>query len=151
SGDASLPLLLGKLGTEVEGHIVLIAGDRIYHPSLHRRAGEWDGENTALALMTADELVGICALTREVSSKLARECRANADTFEELYDWLTSNSLVQCNLVPEDKWQQILTERQRLAAEHKLNHWLVKPTDGIFARTNRRVSIPISRQIVRFP
>jgi len=25
------------------------------------------------------------------------------------------------------------------------------PTDGIFARTNRRVSIPISRQIIRFP
>ena len=151
SGDASLPLLLGKLGSEIEGHLALIAGDRIYHPSLHRRAGEWDGENAALALMNADELVGIGALTSEVSSKLARECRANADTFEELYDWLTSNSLVQCDFVPEDKWQQILTERQRLSAEDKLNHWLVKPTDGIFARMNRRVSIPISRQIIRFP
>jgi len=142
---------LGKLASEVEGHLVLIAGDRIYHPSLHRRAGEWDGENTALALMTAEEFVGIGALSREVSSEVARECRANADTFEELYGWLTSNSLVQCDLVPEDKWQQILNERQRLSAEDKLNHWLVKPTDGIFARTNRRLSIPISRQIIRFP
>ena len=31
-----------------------------------------------------------------------------------------------------------------------MNHWLVKPTDGIFARMNRRVSIPISRWLLQF-
>ncbi len=53
--------------------------------------------------------------------------------------------------MPEDKWQRILSERQRLSAERKLDSWLVKPTDGIFARTNRKISIPISRQIIPFP
>jgi 1L-myo-inositol 1-phosphate cytidylyltransferase / CDP-L-myo-inositol myo-inositolphosphotransferase len=53
--------------------------------------------------------------------------------------------------VAEDKWQRVLTEQQRLSAETKLDGWLVKPTDGIFARANRKISIPISRQIIRFP
>ena len=51
----------------------------------------------------------------------------------------------------EDQWQRILTPQDRLSAEQKLDRWLVKPTDGIFARLNRRVSIPLSRQIIRFP
>src|SRR5258708_4094667 len=38
-----------------------------------------------------------------------------------------------------------------MSAERKLECWLVKPTDGIFARMNRRISIPISRQIIKFP
>ena len=43
-------------------------------------------------------------------------------------------------------WQAVASEKDRMAAETKLDSWLVKPTDGIFARMNRRVSIPISRQ-----
>ena len=37
------------------------------------------------------------------------------------------------------------------AAEQKLDRWLVKPTDGVFARMNRTISIPISRQLIKFP
>jgi 1L-myo-inositol 1-phosphate cytidylyltransferase / CDP-L-myo-inositol myo-inositolphosphotransferase len=48
-------------------------------------------------------------------------------------------------------WQRVSTPEDRQAAEQKLNGWLVKPTDGIFARTNRRISIPISRQIIKYP
>lgn len=150
-GKASLPSLLGKLASEGEGHLVLTAGDRIYHPSLHRRAGEWDGEGNALALMTGVELVGICSLSREVSIELARQCPSSASSIEELYNWVTSTYSVECALVPRDKWQRILTEQQRQSAEQKLDQWLVKPTDGIFARMNRRVSIPISHQIIPFP
>ena len=41
--------------------------------------------------------------------------------------------------MPEDKWQRILNDgKKRQSAEQKLDGWLVKPTDGIFARTNRR-------------
>ena len=43
------------------------------------------------------------------------------------------------------------TRADRLVAEQKLDRWLVKSTDGVFARLNRRVSIPISRQLIRFP
>jgi len=53
--------------------------------------------------------------------------------------------------VTPDKWQRIVSPRDRLLAEQKLDRWLVKPTDGVFARLNRKVSIPISRQLIRFP
>ena len=43
--------------------MVLIAGDRTYHPSLHRRASEWNGEGDALALTAATP--GIYALPPE--------------------------------------------------------------------------------------
>ena len=55
---------------KIRGHLVLIAGDRVYHPSLHRRAGGWDEEAMPLALVTGNELVGICSLSRERRSTL---------------------------------------------------------------------------------
>jgi phosphatidylglycerophosphate synthase len=36
-------------------------------------------------------------------------------------------------------------------AEKKLDRWLVKPTDGIYAQFNRRMSVPISRQLIKLP
>lgn len=150
-GEGSLPSLLGQLASEGQGHLVLIEGDGVYHPSLHRRAGEWDQRGHALALVTGNELVGICSLSRETSIDLSRRCPAIASSIEELHAWFTLTHAVENEPVPEDKWQIILDERQRLAAEQKLNGWLMKPTDGIFARTNRRISIPISRQIIPYP
>jgi len=151
SESSSFGSRFGQLASEVEGHLVLIAADRIYHPSLHRQAGEWDREDSALAFMTGGEPVGIFSLTREVSLDLARSCPSSASSIEELHNWLTSTYSVKRELVTKDKWQRVSTEQQRLTAEGKLDAWLVKPTDGIFARTNRRISIPISRQIIRFP
>jgi phosphatidylglycerophosphate synthase len=150
-GEGSLPSLFGQLASEVQGHLVLIAGDGVYHPSLHRRAGEWDGQGNALTLVTGSELVGICSLSREMAIDLSRRCPARASSIEDLLAWLTLTHSVESEVVPEDKWQRILNEQQRLLAEQKLNAWLVKPTDGIFARTNRRISIPISRQIIPYP
>ena len=43
------------------------------------------------------------------------------------------------------------TSKTAFQLSRNWTRWLVKPTDGIFARLNRRVSIPISRQIIRFP
>ena len=151
SGGPSLPSRLGQLASEVEGHLVLIAADRIYHPSLHRQAGEWDSDDKTLALMTDGEAVGIYSLARGASLDLAHRGAASASSIGELHRWVTSTYSVQRALVTKDKWQRVSTEQQRLKAERKLDAWLVKPTDGIFARTNRRISIPISRQIIRFP
>jgi uncharacterized protein (TIRG00374 family) len=150
-GEGSLPSLLGQLASEAHGHLVLIAGDRVYHPSLHRRAGEWDGVDNALALVTGNELVGICSLSRDTSIDVSRRCPAIASSIEEVLAWVTLTHSVESESVPEDKWQRILNEQQRLSAEKKLNGWLVKPTDGIFARANRRISIPISRQLIPYP
>jgi len=150
-GRASLPFLLGRLASEVEGHLVLMAGDSIYHPSLHRRAAEWSAEGGALALTTGGELVGICVLPREMAIDLARRCPAIAGSIADVLTWLAMIHSVESEPVPEDKWQRIVNEQQRRSAEQRLNGWLVKPTDGIFARTNRRISIPISRQVIPFP
>jgi phosphatidylglycerophosphate synthase len=68
-----------------------------------------------------------------------------------LHVWLRSTHSVQCAPVSPDKWQEIVSPAQRALAEQKLDSWLVKPTDGIFARMNRRVSIPISRQLIKLP
>jgi phosphatidylglycerophosphate synthase len=151
AGEASLPALLGQVAPEVEGHLVLIAGDRTYHPSLHGRAAEWNRASDALALMTGNHLVGMYALSQDMLVDLANDRPSNVRSLEELHAWLTSTHALEREPVQDDKWQRILTPQQRLSAEHKLNRWLVKPTDGIFATMNRRLSVPISRQIIRFP
>jgi phosphatidylglycerophosphate synthase len=56
-----------------------------------------------------------------------------------------------CEEVSEEKWQRVGNEQQRKLAERKLDGWLVKPTDGIYARANRTISIPISRLIIPLP
>ena len=156
----SLPAILGQLVREAEGHLVLIAGDPIYHPSLHRRAGEWTGEDDALALIgelkitelkTGDQLVGMYAISRDAAIDVASQCPSTANSIEELHRWLVSTHSVDCETVEEEKWQRVLTPLERLSAEQKLDRWLMKPTDGIYARMNRKVSIPISRQLTRFP
>jgi len=150
-GLVSLPSLLGRLASESEGHLVLIAGDNTYHPSLHRHAAEWSRESDALALKTGDELVGICALSRDIVIDFARTRPAIASSIADVLAWVILTHSVVSKSVAEEKWQCVLSEQQRLSAEEKLNGWLVKPTDGIFARMNRKLSIPISRQIISFP
>lgn len=51
----------------------------------------------------------------------------------------------------EDQWQRVDAPADRQTAERKLDPWLVKPIDGICARFNRRISIPISRQLIKLP
>ena len=151
SREASLPSLLGELACEVDGHVVLIAGDTVYHSSLLKRAAEWDAESGALALMNGGEFIGICALSREMAINLSRRSSTKACSMADLHSWPASINSIEFEPVPQDKWQRILSEQQRLSAEQKLDRWLVKPTDGIFARMNRKISIPISRQIIPFP
>src|SRR5258706_14632111 len=78
-------------------------------------------------------------------------CPAIANSIDDVLAWLTITHSVEKEAVAESYWQRILTKNERLAAERKLDSWLFKPTDGIYARTNRRISIPISRRIIPFP
>jgi len=150
-GGTSLLSVLGQLATEADEHMVLVDGDRIYHPSLLKRAFEVGGTGNAFALLTGGEPVGICSLTNEAAIDLANHCRSTASSIDKLHTCLVETQAVQSEEVAADQWQRICSEQERLSAEHKLDRWLVKPTDGIFARFNRRISIPISRQIIRFP
>jgi len=151
SEEDSLPSLIGQLTSEIDGNIVLIAGDRLYHPSLHKRAAEWDGGADALTLMTGDEVVGMCSLSREASIDLAIHNPATTGSLEDIEYWMSRTHDVETEVVADEQWQRVLNQQQRALAERKLDSWLIKPTDGIFARMNRRISIPISRRIIPFP
>jgi len=151
AGEDSVPSLIGQLASEIDGHLVLIAGDRVYNPSLHKRVAEWDGGADALTFVTACDVVGMCALTREASVDLAIHNPTTAGSLEDIEHWMTKTHAVKSEAVADEQWQRVVNEQQRVLAERKLDGWLVKPTDGIYARMNRRISIPISRRIIPFP
>jgi len=151
SGEDSVPSLMWQLASETDGHLVLISGDRVYHPSLHKRVAEWDETQDALTLVSGGEMVGLCSLSRKASIDPAGACATVAGSSENILSGLTVTHSTMSEEVTEDKWQRVGNERQRQLAERKLDGWLVKPTDGIFARANRTISIPISRRIISFP
>jgi phosphatidylglycerophosphate synthase len=104
-----------------------------------------------LALTSGHKLAGIHALSVEMIRDFAERCPTQVGTLEELHASLTETRSVVCKQVPEDFWQRVGTPQERRIAEQKLDRWLVKPTDGIYARLNRRISIPISRQLIKSP
>ncbi len=146
----SLHSLLAQVMGETEERVVLLAGDRIYQPSLFRRAAQWSEDGDALALTTGKRLVGILALSGK-SIDVAMRCPFNTRSFEELHDWFTVNDAVESEKVSDETWQRVVTAQECVAAAKKLDRWLVKPTDGLFARMNRRVSVPISHLLIQFP
>ena len=141
-------VIAAQAGSE---RLVIIDGSATYHPSLLQKAKEWNDESTALVLSSGDRPVGIYAFTAEAICDSKKSYRAKADTLEELLAALTEIHSVAQISVAEDLWQQVNTEEDRQSAERKLDRWLVKPTDGIYARLNRKISIPISRQLIKFP
>jgi len=143
-----LQILATQAGSE---HLILIDGNTTYHPSLLKKASEWKNEGAALALTSGDKLVGIHALSVDMIRDFAERCPTQAGTLEELHASLIEMHSVVCMPVAENLWQRVSSPEDRQSAEQKLDRWLVKPTDGIYARLNRRISIPISRQLIKFP
>jgi phosphatidylglycerophosphate synthase len=131
--------------------LILIAGNTTYHPALFRQVTERNGNDGALTLVTDEELAGIYALTAEAGRDVGKHCPPEIHNLEELHAWLVLSRSVQCLPVPGEMWQRISSPEDRISAERKLDRWLVKPTDGVFARMNRRISIPISRQLIKLP
>jgi phosphatidylglycerophosphate synthase/CTP:molybdopterin cytidylyltransferase MocA len=152
AGGSSISQRLLLIANEAPSErLVLIDGNRTYHPSLLRKAAEWNDGRSALALTSGDQLAGIFALPVEMIRDFAERCPTQAGTLEKLHASLTEMHSVVSMPVAEDQWQSINTPEDCEAAERQLDRWLVKPTDGIYARLNRRVSIPISRQLIKFP
>jgi len=144
-----LQLIAAQASSE---RLVIIDGTAAYHSSLLQKAKEWKGESAGLVLKSNDKPVGIYALTVEALHSIEEGYAAEADTtLQELLASLTEIHSVDQISVAEDLWQQVNTEQDRQSAERKLDRWLVKPTDGIYARLNRKISIPISRQLIKFP
>jgi len=147
----SLSQRLLLIANALSERVVLLDGNRTYHPLLIKKAAEWNDGSTALALTSGDQLAGIFALPVEMIRDFAQRCPMQAETLEELHAVLTEMHSVISLPVAEDQWQRVNIPEDCQAAERKLDRWLVKPTDGIYARLNRRISIPISRQLIKFP
>jgi len=137
--------------------LLLAAGDRTYQPALHRMVSEWDNHRGVLELTTDSQPAGLFAFSHKAALELGAESEFNVFNVYDLHRWIARKaalhgpSFVDFRLVEEDSWQQMSIPQNRIAAEQKLDRWLVKPTDGVFARMNRRISIPISRQLIKFP
>jgi len=131
--------------------VVWIDGTATYQPKLIRQTSEWKEERAALALTSSGKPVGIYAFPAEIMRHSAEQRRTQAETIEELQAFRLAGLSLECLNVPEDSWQRVRTEEDRRRAEGKLDRWLVKPTDGMYAQFNRRISIPISRQLIKFP
>jgi uncharacterized protein (TIRG00374 family) len=143
-----LRLIADQAGSE---RLVIIDGNTIYHPNLLQKAKEWKSESIGLALTSGDKPVGIYAFTVQMIRDSEERHPVQAGTLRELLVRLTEIHSVTDIPVAEDLWQLVNSEKDRQSAERKLDRWLVKPTDGIYARLNRRISIPISRQLIKFP
>jgi len=131
--------------------LVLIDGNTTYHPLLLRNAGEWNDEGMALALTSGDKPVGLHAVSLELTRNITRHGLSQIETLTGVHARLREMHSVVCVPVGENLWQRVRTPEDCRTAERKLDGWLVKPTDGMYARMNRRVSIPISRQLIKFP
>ena len=152
AADTPLSQLVKQIGADsAADELILIEGNRTFHPALFRKVSGWNGISGALALVTAEQLAGIYAFNGKGVRDVAEHCPSEIHNLEQLHAWLLSTRSVECVPVPGDMWQRILSPDDRICAERKLDRWLVKPTDGLFARMNRRISIPISRQIIKLP
>ncbi|MBV8631884.1 MAG: flippase-like domain-containing protein [Silvibacterium sp.] len=132
------------------GHrLMVVDGTKVYHPALFRSACEWDQDEGGLLLTTAGEPIGVDVLSATFVREVAEFCPPVIRTLNDLRAWLRSSDAIECEEVGPEMWQAVDNEPGRIAAESKLNRWLVKPTDGNFARFNRRISVPISRQLIK--
>jgi phosphatidylglycerophosphate synthase len=136
--------------TSPAGNLILVLGNHSIQPSVLRKTLQWNSPNGAMTFCCDDELVGIYVLSKNAAETLANERTKPLATLEDLHHWLKSRGDVEMEEVDERSWQKICSPADRIEAEKKLDQWLVKPTDGIFARMNRRVSIPISRWLLQF-
>ena len=132
------------------GRVAFITGGSIFRPNLLRMLHEWNGEGGALELKSSGRPIGLLALAPEMAATLAADPESRFVTAMKLNRWITEKVHVCADReVDEESWQTITCAEDCLAAERKLDRWLVKSTDGVFARMNRRVSIPISRQLIK--
>ena len=149
--DTPLPQLLEQIiSVSGDDQLMLVAGNSTYYPPLFREAKECS-KSGAWALTTAGRPMGIYTLSADVVLDAAQHCPPETRNLDELHAWLMSTHSVECKPVDEGLSQRVHTPEDRIAAEKKLDRWLVKPTDGFFAQMNRRISVPISRQLIKLP
>jgi uncharacterized protein (TIRG00374 family) len=143
-----LQVIAAQTGSEP---LIILDGRTSYHGSLLQKAKESNADGIDMVLESDGKDVGIYSLTAATIRDFAKHSEARAATLQQLLAPLAGRPSLTRISVAEDMWQRVDTEEDVRSAERKLDRWLVKPTDGIYARLNRRVSIPISRQLIKFP
>jgi phosphatidylglycerophosphate synthase len=129
--------------------VVLVDGSATYHASVIQHVSEWDSKSVTLALTSDGLPVGLYALSTEELRAIAQNCAAH--NLDGLLAWISASNPIVSVKISDLLWQRVRSEKDRRIAERKLDRWLVKPTDGMYARLNRRISIPISRQLIKCP
>ena len=130
--------------------VTIVSGDTIYNPQVLHRAIEWDGTE-ALALLTGRELAGIYVLPQSLALDVFSKCKLRPQTLADVHSCVEAHGSVVVEHVSAELRHKVAVPEDLPEAERKLDTWLVKPTDGFFARNNRKVSIPISRQLIKLP
>jgi len=128
--------------------VVLVDGSAIYHRSVIQLVSEWSSDSAMLALTSDGLPVGLYALSTDELRAIAQYCAAG--NLDGLLAWISLSNPVMFVKASDLLWQRVRSEKDRRVAERKLDRWLVKSTDGMYARLNRRISIPISRQLIKF-
>jgi phosphatidylglycerophosphate synthase len=155
SAGTTLASILRRAKPEA-GKVAFVLGNRTYHPALLGKLHDWNGEDGAIEFVSSGEPIGLASLTQEMAAEFAVGSESIAKEMD-LHLWIAEkvkphfSRQSPCKEVDEDSWQRIERPDDCIAAEKKLERWLVKPTDGVFARMNRRISIPISRSLIQFP
>lgn len=155
SAGTSLASILRHARSEA-AKVAFVLGNNTYHPALLGKLHDWNGEEEAIEFVSSGEPIGLAALTQEMAVEFAVESELFAKEVD-LHHWITQRANSHFSgphsfkETGEDSWQRIECHDDCIAAEAKLERWLVKPTDGVFARMNRRISIPISRRLIQFP
>jgi phosphatidylglycerophosphate synthase len=150
--DASFRERLQLVAKEVNRQrVVLVDGSAMYHPSLLRQAVEWNNQGKSLVLTTDDAYGGLYALQVETLRNFVSHPAAEVRDFGELHASLIATQPVDSESVSEELWQHVDSPEDLRVAAAKLDHWLIKPTDGMYARLNRRISIPISHLLIKLP
>ena len=143
---------LCALVREVAGsadRIILLSGSNIYKPALISAAADRVPTTDAMVFKSASRPAGLCCLSQPAALDVAEHSKI--DSVEDGQSWIEIKSDAAVAEAPENEWQAIVTAEDIQAAERKLDTWMFKSTDGIFARFNRRISIPISRQLLKTP
>lgn len=147
-GSEALQETVRRLG-RVEGRVLFLPGDAVFGPGLVERALGERGE-AAISFRCNGVSTGISVFPGNVLSLLA-ESPPGLRTWEEIENSLEREGFLKREEVEDRFWQPFAGLSDLSAAERKLDRWLVKETDGIFSRFNRRISIPISRVLIRLP
>ena len=134
---------------ETSDRVVLVSGSTIYSPTLVSAACNALPTREALVFKSGTRPAGLAVLSKTAALHFLSVSKV--DGADDLQSWIEAKYAVDVADAPTEQWQPITTAADCVLSEQKLDNWLFKPTDGIFARFNRRISIPISRQLIKTP